>query len=578
MVKAAPKIGYSLITAAVLGAGALATALPAQGSTGAPQSAHQASTHAGAAAPRAAFTRTLTADLKATGFQVNPGYPMLLTADACEKYLYPALKNCFGNNPASTYVIPVVKAWPHEHVGPSPVDAFGPVDPGYTPFFRMDRRDAIVVYGQMPPPGKYMSLQTYQWSQPGQWKAKDYNQWAHTANRPYPMQYLFETIPPNDPHAGRTWSFSSLGGAVNNVVMQQQSGAPWGKNRYFIITPSKSTDQAMRRALQAQGVPGGDIFTEQIPSRDTNGQIGPLGMGKNAIDFWSTFKEAIPTNPAAAQQWWAHPPLTVLRVRAPSSLGPVHPYGMLTYPRQTAHSEAYLAGDLHNLTQAVCNRTSSTAHLRSTDCTQPPPASSVIDWFSLTEPYCRPIHMWCSENGHEGTGVVVRPLPLDSGQVYAMVSTLATETGNATYVGLSVNDASRFSSPTGVTDATLKGSADSYAATVDNTSKFFVHYFTRDCSTLADLLGDRLEQDCTPITTDMVPPKWDTHAQGHPALRGKIMLILRDYTMPGTPTGTRPSWATSPPPCLCASDPGRRRDPVCHPRARKPRDAPPITG
>ncbi len=91
------------------------------------------------------------------------------------------------------------------------------------------------------------------------------------------------------------------------------------------------------------------------------------------------------------------------------------------------------------------------------------------------------------------------------------------------------------------TNTTLYGSADSYAATVHDTGRFFVHYFTRHCSKLKNLLGDRLKQDCTSITNKMVPPKWATSAPGHPALRGKFMLILRDYTNPGTPTGPDPS-------------------------------------
>lgn len=80
----------------------------------------------------------LARDLIQHGFQVSPGYPMVYR-DACEDYTYPALKSCFGNNPVSPYVIPVVKAWPEEFVGPTPVDAFGPVRPGYLPAYRPPR-------------------------------------------------------------------------------------------------------------------------------------------------------------------------------------------------------------------------------------------------------------------------------------------------------------------------------------------------------------------------------------------------------------------------------------------------------
>jgi hypothetical protein len=118
------------------------------------------------------FTEALVRDLTASGFQVNPGYPMVY-GDACKHYTYPALQSCFGNNPVSPYVIPVVKAWSNEYVGPTPVNTFGEVRPGYIAAYRLDLRDAIVIYGQMPPPGKYLSVTTYDWSQHGNWKAKD---------------------------------------------------------------------------------------------------------------------------------------------------------------------------------------------------------------------------------------------------------------------------------------------------------------------------------------------------------------------------------------------------------------------
>ncbi|MGE5292809.1 MAG: hypothetical protein ACM3ML_37600 [Micromonosporaceae bacterium] len=545
MIKATPRIWYSLVTAAVLGVGGLASALPAQGSAVVPQGQHQASTQARAANPdRAVFTKALVTDLRKSGFQVNPGYPMVLGPDSCKAYTYPLLKDCFGNNPAGGYANAVVKAWPHEQVGPTPPDVLGQVDPGYTPIYRLGTRDALVFYGQMPPPGRYMGWQTFLWSQPGRWKAKDYNRVASIPNRPWPLQYRFHTIPPNDPNANRVFSQSSVGDIVNNVVMQRKSGDSWGKNRYFITTPSATTDQAVRSALHALGVPDSDIFTEQIPSRDAYGPIGPLGMGKNAIDFWSTFRYAIPDNQAAAKQWWQTLPLTVLRVRAPSSLGPVHRYGMLTYEKQTTpHPEAYLKGDMQDLVNAVCQRTSSVLGLKSADCTQPPPASSFMvnqyTDYGWTGPYCRSIHMWCGDQNDIGAGTTT-PRPLDSGQVYAVVDTLATETGNATYVGLGVNDASTFFAPTGVNDLQLKGSADQYAATVNNAGKFFVHYFTRNCDTaqMKALVGEnRLSEDCTSITEDMVPPKWKTTALGDPALHGMFFPILRDYIAPGTARG-----------------------------------------
>lgn len=479
-------------------------------------------------------TDAVVAELEKRGFQVSEGYPMLYPLDACIHYTYPLLGNCFGNNPAAPYVMPVVRSWPDEYVDPATVNAWGQTDPGFSATYRLGQREAIVIYGEMPPPGKYMGLQTLVFSAHGRWKARDFDLWASTPDLPFPMQYLFGTIPPNDPKSRRVRSMSALGDIVNNVVMERQSGYPFGEARYFIITPSATTDHAVRRALRAQRVPENHIFTERIPSGDEFGPIGPLGMGKNAIDFASFFRYALP-DPGyeeAAQEWRNDPPLTVLRVRAPSSLGPVQSYGSLTFEPQTAQSEAYLAGALQNLVQAVCDNVSSHSNLTSTDCALPPPASSFMSDplrdYGWTGSYCRAIGMDCMGDQRDAGYFFSAPLPVDAGQVYAVVSTLATKTGNATYAALSVNDASMMAGVENVLDITLEGSADGYATTVDDTGKFFVHYFTRDCAVLADVPGGM--ENCSP--TDGVQPPI-----GDPALRGMFIIGLRDYIALGTQRG-----------------------------------------
>lgn len=523
--------------------GALASAFVAQG-LAASSNVEQRSGGQPREAEPDEFTETLVRDLAANGFAVSPGYPMVYDKDACATHTYPALRSCFGNNPVSPYVIPVMKAWPDEYVGPTPVNAFGDVDPGYVATYRLDTRDAVLIYGRMPPPGKYMSVTTYAWSQHGRWKAKDYDQWANTLDH-IPMQYLFSTIPPDDAGSGRIWTFSTLGDSVNNIVMKQKSGEdPFGKDRYFIITASASTDRAVRGALQAQGVPDGRIFTEQIPSRDELGPIGPLGMDRNAMDFFTFFRYAVPDDPAVATQWWdsfqgKDPPLKVMRVRAPPSLGPVERYGLLAYEERTARSEVGLADDLEKLVRAVCDGVGDAVNFHSADCAQPAPASSFMTDplrdFGWAGPYCRALDMWCGDQTDSGL-FGTEPLPVDAGQVYAVVGTLATETGNATYVGLSVNVAATFLAPAGVQDTTLKGSADAYEG-VNNRDKFFVHYFTRDCAELrAHLLPKDRPEDCTDLD-GLVPRRGDTDAPGDPALFGQFWPGIRDYIEPGTARG-----------------------------------------
>jgi hypothetical protein len=110
-----------------------------------------------------------------------------------------------------------------------------------------------------------------------------------------------------------------------------------------------------------------------------------------------------------------------------------------------------------------------------------------------------------------------------------VISTLATETGNATYVGLSANDAAIMGGvPNGtLLDTSLNGSAEVYAPTVANTGKFFVRYFTSNCAALEDVPGGTA--NCTQIS--------GMSTQGDPALQGKIIISLRDYITPGTQRG-----------------------------------------
>jgi len=519
-------VGYLLLVAMVMSGFALPP--QAQGQTAVP-ACRQTTTDD--------FTDALIADLTANGFQVNQGCAKLYTMDDCYERTYPTLKSCFLGNPAAPYVLPVVKLWPDEYMDPGLVNAFVETEPGYTVTYRLDPRGAIVIYGQMPPPGRYMGVQTWEFSQHGKWKPKDYDQWANTPDLPIPIQYLFDTIPPDASKSQRVISLSALGDVVNNVVMKRQLGGedPFGKTLYFILTPSASTDNAIRLALQAQGVPDSHIFTVQIPRTDDLGPIGPLGMGKNAIDFWTAFRYSVP-DPGyekAAQDWRENPPLTVLSVRAPDFVGPVKRYGSLTFEPRTAIDESYLANDLNDLVDAVCDGVSENSDLTSTDCVQPPPATSfmkdpVLD-YGWIGPYCRKIDMDCLGDQQEAIYYITSPRPTGSDQVYAVVSTLATETGNATYVGLSANDASIMGGvPDGtVLDTNLKGSADVYASTVANTGKLFVHYFTANCAALKNVPGG--PGNCTEIS--------GMSTQGDPALQGMIMISLRDYIAPGTQRG-----------------------------------------
>jgi len=114
----------------------------------------------------------------------------------------------------------------------------------------------------------------------------------------------------------------------------------------------------------------------------------------------------------------------------------------------------------------------------------------------------------------------------------AIAGTLGTRTGNATYVGLSVNDASEFIGLANLSDRVLQDTAQSYAGELtgkcpakDHTNPadcMFVYYFARDCSVVKTVTG---ENNCFEIDKKLLP-------EG-----GSIVFAVRDYLAPGTPSG-----------------------------------------
>jgi hypothetical protein len=501
------------------------------------------------------FTKRLVADLVASGLEVTEGYPHLWTMDDCEES-YSVTFNCYGNNPASPYVVSAVKPWPEEYIDPATADAFGRTRPGFSTTYRLDPREAIVVFGTMPPPGRYMGLQSYvfthEWVvEPGDPDHEYGYPWIRDAaqggrdkfaNSPM-VGYLFSTLPRNPE---RVQSFSSVGNSINNVVMDgDQSGASFGQLRYFVLTPDQAMNDKVRAALGRLGVPQEAVFTEPIGSSFDGVPLGPLGLDQQAPDFMHGLRYAMPEDEHAAQAWRAKLPLTVLRIReAPSSDRPAQPYGDITRDTREAEDEAYLQDGLDDLKDAVTTRATqgpwNLSPLPAPSMGEPPVMANVESWLGHFGPHCRTIGENCLGDGQDASYFFMPPQPIDAGQVYAVIGTLGTQTGNATYNGLSINDASLLKGVANVPDydpdspdSDLQGSADGYAGVVANHDKLFVHFFSRDC----DAIDGLTDGACTTITETMVPRMTDVSAPGDPHQHGFFTAGLRSYIKPGTARG-----------------------------------------
>jgi hypothetical protein len=452
------------------------------------------------------FTGDLVHKLSAD-YEVATGYPKLYTKADCQ-YTYPALKHCMGNNPAAPYILPVVPAWPNEFSDPALKNAFGKTRQGDSSTYRLDPREAIVVFGTMPPAARYMSLQTYVATQQGTFDKSSpaYQAVASSQDASF-LGTLFLQLPGD---SSRVESFSSVGNTINNVNIDQQAGASFGSRKFFIITADAGMDQALRSALGQLGVRSADIFTEPVSYADMH-----LGLDASADDFISVMRYAVPKDAAAGEDWRKALPLSVLRVRErSSSTRATQPYPNSVYDARSTTPEAPYADDLNNLVAAVCDRWGTCSQPVQVADVQAPPLNQI-------GPTCRAAGMNCLGDGQDSPYYYSGDLHLDHDQVYAIVDTLATETGNATYVSVGINDSSKLLGVASVDDPKLKGSAGSYATTVNNTDKFFVYYLTRNCTGLEKLT----KKKCLSITHDMVPAGV------------AIKLSLRDYVRPGTARG-----------------------------------------
>ncbi len=516
-------LGYSLLATMLAGSIALAASPGSQPAAPVPQL--QVSSQSALPKPGTEnFVERLVRDLRSTGLEVSVGYSMLYTQKECA-YSYPVFHSCYGNNPASPYVVPIVKSWPDEYVDPAMANGFGKTRPGYSATYRFDPREAIIFFGKMPPPAKYIGLQT--WMFGTRWLRHDSpwdkDAWARFEERAGPLiQYLFAQVPGNPK---LVQSFSSIDNNINNVVMQKASGTPWDQVRYFVITPDQRTEAAVRAVLKALGVDESEIFTEGIPKSFQGAPFGPLGLDQQAADFLTMLRYAMPADEAAADAWRTSLPLSVVRVRRGPSAGDPMPYPNHDAEARSAVDESGLGDELKGLVAAVVN---SAASGRLVPEKQEPMVDLLMD-LGQFGPDCRTIGMNCLGDNQDASYFLFKPKPLDTGKVYALVGTLATETGNATYVGLSVNDASLLKGVLNISDANLKGSANAYGAY----DKFFVHFFTRDCEAIAGLARGV----CTTITTDMVPLAGDGKAPGDPALHGMFSAAVRAYVKPGSERG-----------------------------------------
>lgn len=457
--------------------------------------------------------------LKLLDLEVQEGYFQLWGADECLP-TYMLMGTCYFNNPAAPYILPVLPYWSDEFVDPATAGVFGETRGGFGTTYRFDRHEAIIIFGFMPPEAHYFGLQSYTFSHKG--KHETDNETYAFLSSLGAQDVFFHKIPLNPKRIGY---INSLSNSINNVVIERQSGAIWEQFRYFIITPDGHLDSEIRQVLVALGVDAAEIFTEGIP-RNVR-----LGLNKNADDFVTPLRYSMPLDGGGvgtdSNEWRHNPTLRVLRVRvkSPGYQKQRFPAWEPSSPEvRTGVSEAYLSEDLTLLVHAVaeawgqgCSDSACTGRYRTFIDVQSAP-------FNLLGPKCAQIGMDCAGDTQDASYGFCPGITFDDGEVWAAIGTLGTETGNATYVGLGVNNFRLRLGAKNIDYTKLEGSALNYGnGSIGNLDKFFVYYFARDCSGLESLTHGY----CAEVEdSSLVLPKGDRGA-----------LTERDYLVPGTARG-----------------------------------------
>jgi hypothetical protein len=307
-------------------------------------------------------------------------------------------------------------------------DLLGPVPDHTSGTFRLDKREAVLIVGLLPPPARYFGLQTYVFTRKGSLDPED-PVFQATLVDPVMHNILFSRAP--DP--SRVLTFSSIGNSNNNAVIERKSGAAFNRQRSFVI----STDAGMAREMTEALVHARIATPSQVFGEPVSDQVARLGLDAGADDF-----------------------MTLIRYAQPAA------------------------------------RVSNFQSLQTS-----------ID---LIGQHCLLRPMNCLGNTQDADYQISPSLTLDDGKVIAVAGALGTATGNATYVGLSVNWLAVLKGVANLSDEDMQGTADGFSRTVRHTGKLYLRYFARDCSGIPS---------CQQITEAMVP-RGDV-LKDHPAqLRG----------------------------------------------------------
>jgi hypothetical protein len=282
----------------------------------------------GGTTPTSGMTaRQFINSLSSDGYVVAQGNVYLFSNSDCPLFVS-IFNSCFGNNPAAPYIIPQP---PIEHSYVDPYYAVQLTTPGPNGSqtniaYRLGEEDALVTLVTYPPTGAYFGYQSYVFT-------------SETSNytRSDPLQVL-------SPDPSRYEIFGSVGNDVNNIIVQNQYGEPWGGRVVMYVTTSNQdvASDLMSRA-KAKGIDPNSVFVEPLGSNVN------VGNGRLADDLITLIRYAIPEHPSAGSDWLANVSSNVLVYKISSPSTSVKKFAPNQYTSRTGNAEITLEPQLDKL-------------------------------------------------------------------------------------------------------------------------------------------------------------------------------------------------------------------------------------
>ena len=270
-----------------------------------------------------AFINSLSSD----GYVGARGNVYLFNNSDCPLFVS-IFNSCFGNNPAAPYIIPQPPI-EQSYVDPyyaAQLTAPGPGGSQTNIGYRLGNKDALVTLVSYPPPGAYFGYQSYVFTtETSNYASSD------------PLQVL-------SPDPSRYEIFGSVGNDVNNIIVQNQYGVPWGgRIVMYITTSNQDVANDLITKAKAKGIDLNSIFVEPIGSNVN------VGSGSVADDLITLIRYAIPKNSSASSNWLTKVSSNVLVYKVSNPSTSIAKFAPNQYTSRTGNAEIQLRPELNEL-------------------------------------------------------------------------------------------------------------------------------------------------------------------------------------------------------------------------------------